>query len=872
MRGTALIVLAWNQWPLTRNCLDTLLGTDLDGAEIIVVDNGSSDETPSALADFAGRVRIVRLEENLGFVRGMNAGIDAARPGDDVVLLNNDLEFTQRDWLGRLRDAAYARADHGIVGCRLLGAAGDDHLRHLASFIEPETLWGQQTESGIQERDVGQYRRLRHVQGIAFAVAYIRRDCLERIGGLDEVFHSYFEDTDYCLRAADAGIATVTAGAVTLRHVQHGSTRDDGGFRKRLWEDSKAAFAARWQQRLRDLRRGSLHWTGPTRHIHASADFTRDLVWRLDARGLRMSYASGSRAELAEITDYRLALAAARTQEGTPDISLACLPRLTAAPVPARLHTALAFSEDLRLGEDEVLAGNAYDRLFVPDEHQADVFRRSGIRTRIDVLDPGIDIDYFHPDVPSPRRSDCRYVFLSIASELERDAPDVLVRAFRRAFEASDPVELLLYIEPSDDEFAIREALAPLLTPLNGGCVRLLAGTGFPRYQRGRLFAAADAYASARRGGGWDLDARRAIASGRPLIAPAYGSQHALVMQWGHAVAHVTDRASGRTGRAGWIDVDPETLARALRAAFEERSERGRHARDQALQFAQGHGLDAGADRLVERLDEAGVLKPAAPRPPPHRPADTTQPSGQIVVLGMHRSGTSSVGGLLALFGAWPGPTERLLRGDDNPKGHFEHGELHMACLRRLEAAGGDWKRPPREAPPAAIDAFRREAAAVLDTLDGRRPWFIKEPRLCLLARELLPLLTHPVFVHVAREPLAVAESLARRDAMDRDEALALWEHYTREAFATSTGWKRVLVDYDALLADPVTTARRLFDELVAAGVQGLHRPDAATIRAWIEAPARAPSTLPADALSPAQSTLRSALADRSILDLADGG
>ena len=121
MRGAALIILAWNQWMLTRRCLDSLLAQDLDEAQIIVVDNGSEDETSSALDAYAQRVCIVRLPANLGFVRGMNAGIAAARPDDDVVLLNNDLVFEQPDWLNRLRDAAYAAADHGIVGCRLLG-------------------------------------------------------------------------------------------------------------------------------------------------------------------------------------------------------------------------------------------------------------------------------------------------------------------------------------------------------------------------------------------------------------------------------------------------------------------------------------------------------------------------------------------------------------------------------------------------------------------------------------------------------------------------------------------------------------------------------------------------------------------------------
>ena len=134
MRGAALIVLAWNQWPLTRRCLDSLLATDLDGAEVIVVDNGSSDETPNAIAAYASRVRYIRLPENQGFVRGMNAGIGAAVPDDDVVLLNNDLKFTQRDWLSRLRDAAYAAPEHGVVGCRLLGPEPEGRLYHSRRF------------------------------------------------------------------------------------------------------------------------------------------------------------------------------------------------------------------------------------------------------------------------------------------------------------------------------------------------------------------------------------------------------------------------------------------------------------------------------------------------------------------------------------------------------------------------------------------------------------------------------------------------------------------------------------------------------------------------------------------------------------------
>jgi hypothetical protein len=191
-------------------------------------------------------------------------------------------------------------------------------------------------------------------------------------------------------------------------------------------------------------------------------------------------------------------------------------------------------------------------------------------------------------------------------------------------------------------------------------------------------------------------------------------------------------------------------------------------------------------------------------------------------------------------------------------------------CLRRLAAAGGDWKHPPASAPAAAIDAFRREAAAVLETLEPRRPWFIKEPRLCLLVRELLPLLTRPVFVHVVRDPVEAAASLEARDGLGRDEALALWELYTRAAFAATRGWPRVIVDYADVVADPLAASTRLHAALAAFGVERLGAPDAAAVGAWIE-PALHRQHAAAEqhaALSPAQRDLAAAIADGSILAL----
>lgn len=858
MRDAALIVLAWNQWPTTRACLDSLLASDLFAARVIVVDNGSSDETATALQAYAGRVQVVSLGENRGFVRGMNAGIAAAGPDADVVLLNNDLVFTQADWLGRLRDAAYVAPDVGIVGCRLLGPEAEGRLYHAGGFIEADGLWGQQTEAGRVEREVGQYRRVRRVQQVAFALAYIRRDCLDRIGGLDEAFHSYFEDTDYCLRAAELGIATLNAGTVTLRHDQHASTRDDGGFRQRLWTASRATFAARWLGRLYAHYRGNVLWQGVTRGDAAYAQWTRLLLRRLDARGLRASYA-GVADEILDAQDFRLELAAGLRWQPPADIALVCADGDHFARAAGRRRVALACGEWDRVPSAWCDGSRALDLLLVPDAFQREAFVAAGVRTPIELLPLGVDADYCHPQVPGLRDPRGRCVFLAVVEDALRDAPELLIESFRAAFDAAAEVVLLLHVRGP-----AQATLAALLAQQVGedARIRVLRDWQWPWHQRAQFLCSGDVYVAARRGAGHDPMVAEALACGLTLVATDYGSNGVLARAHGIAVA--ARRAIDPRHGLGWAEPERDALVAALRAARLQCRNPGERAEAGAA-FAREHDIEVSADALAARLTALAPLPPPPPAPAPHRPLQLARPaSGQLVVLGMHRSGTSSVAGLLARLGVHVGPTEDLLVGPDNPKGHYESGRLHGACLTRLAQAGGDWRTPPAQAPAAAVDAFRRSVGALIAEFDAQRPWLIKEPRLCLVARELLPLLTRPLFVHVVREPDAVVASLVRRDAMPPAQAWALWEQYTRAAFAASLGWPRLLVDYDALCAQPLVVARGLLDELAACGVGGLRWPGDEVVRSWIEAPTHRPQAV--GAATPAQRALQAAIADRSIL------
>ena len=167
---------------------------------MIVADNGSTDGTLEYLRSRTDVETIVN-GSNLGFSKGNNRAISASDPQSDIILLNNDTELHQPDWITRLQVSAYKSPDIGVVGCRL--ARPNGVLQHAGTYIPIDTFWGQQSGGG--EKDVNQYNDDRDVEGVVFACVYIKREALNEIGLLDEEYFSYFEDTDYCFRALAKG-------------------------------------------------------------------------------------------------------------------------------------------------------------------------------------------------------------------------------------------------------------------------------------------------------------------------------------------------------------------------------------------------------------------------------------------------------------------------------------------------------------------------------------------------------------------------------------------------------------------------------------------------------------------------------------------
>jgi hypothetical protein len=211
----------------------------------------------------------------------------------------------------------------------------------------------------------------------------------------------------------------------------------------------------------------------------------------------------------------------------------------------------------------------------------------------------------------------------------------------------------------------------------------------------------------------------------------------------------------------------------------------------------------------------------------------------QLIVLGMHRSGTSSVTRLLNLAGAYFGPEGSATEAnDENPKGFWERRDVRDVCDGLLLGGGFDWwrvadfdvDRISEAARAEHLEAFRR----IVLGLDAHRPWVIKEPRLSVLMPLVRPILEAPVFVHVTREPLEIAESLRTRNGYPVPVGLALWEVYTAHALAASTGEPRVVVSYGDLMHDPVATTTRLVEELTGLGVPSLRVPTEREVTAFV--------------------------------------
>ena len=240
----SVVVPVFNKAEFTFQCLRSLLRVlDFSDAEVIVVDNGSTDETPELLSHFRGFVRVIRNEENRGFVDACNQGAAAAR-GRHLVFLNNDTVVLP-GWLEALVETAERDRAAGAVGSMFLYP--DGRIQEAGSIVwsNGEAFhygWGKSPEDR-------RFQFARDVDYCSGASLLIRRELFERLGGFDRRYApAYYEDTDLCMGVRSLGYKVVYQPHSRLYHFEGGTAGTDTrtGF-KRYQVINRDKFYDKWR-------------------------------------------------------------------------------------------------------------------------------------------------------------------------------------------------------------------------------------------------------------------------------------------------------------------------------------------------------------------------------------------------------------------------------------------------------------------------------------------------------------------------------------------------------------------------------------------------------------------------------------------------
>jgi GT2 family glycosyltransferase len=249
----SLIVLNHNKAAYTAHLLDTLPLTGGVEVEVLLVDNGSTDDTPTVLAAFAAKApwptRILSFGENIGAIRGRNEAM-AVAAGDHFAFLDNDTAVRDSDWAQRLLAILAADPSIGIVAPKLVFPWAP----HAIEFAGCEvTRGGRIIYRGRGEAiDAPEFNVQRDCPCLISACIVFPRRLYDEYGGLDEVFSPVqYEDLDFCYRVRSHGLRCVYVPSVEMYHWEHTTTAGSSGINFQMVTlRNGRTFAKRWAEQI----------------------------------------------------------------------------------------------------------------------------------------------------------------------------------------------------------------------------------------------------------------------------------------------------------------------------------------------------------------------------------------------------------------------------------------------------------------------------------------------------------------------------------------------------------------------------------------------------------------------------------------------
>ena len=243
----SVIIVTRNTAAMTATAIRSVLaGRDLPALEILVVDNGSTDDTPLTLPREFPPIQFIRSEKNLGFARAVNLAASKAT-GEFLLLLNSDAQPVS-DALAKAITWMRANPACAVAGGQLLNPDGS-RQNSIANFptLATELL----NKSLLRRLWPGKYPGKeraapgpREVETVIGAFMLIRRSVWNALGGLDERYFFFFEETDFCLQARARGYRVMHLPDIQIQHGQGQTAKQVSvGVRIEYWRSRYLYFA-----------------------------------------------------------------------------------------------------------------------------------------------------------------------------------------------------------------------------------------------------------------------------------------------------------------------------------------------------------------------------------------------------------------------------------------------------------------------------------------------------------------------------------------------------------------------------------------------------------------------------------------------------
>ncbi len=244
----SVIILNYNLHHFLYLCIDSVTqATSNIEAEIIVIDNASSDGSREGILTAFPEVIWLQNEQNLGFAKAYNKAIDNAR-GEFVCILNPDTVIAE-DTFYKLLNFAKKRADLGAIGCKLIDGKGvflPESKRNQLSFntalMKVFGIDYNYYNNDLTQDEVGK------TSVLVGAFMLLRTDIYKSLKGFDESFFMYGEDIDFSLRLIEAGLSNYYFGSATAIHFKGESALKQGAYRKNFYRAMKIFYVKHFRR------------------------------------------------------------------------------------------------------------------------------------------------------------------------------------------------------------------------------------------------------------------------------------------------------------------------------------------------------------------------------------------------------------------------------------------------------------------------------------------------------------------------------------------------------------------------------------------------------------------------------------------------